>query len=74
MEITQKQVYAYWQHVNEDSWRLNDDQVASAQAVLEAEHGMTVETIPITAEDGISTIAFAMKEAVDVYANQVALL
>lgn len=51
---------------------MNDDQVASARAVLEAEHGMTVETIPITAEDGISTMAFAMKEAVDVYANQVA--
>lgn len=71
-EITQKQVYAYWQHINEDSWRLNNDQVESAHAVLAAEHGVTVNIIPIEPEDGISVIAFAMKEAVDVYAAQVA--
>ena len=72
MEITQNQVYAYWQHINEDSWRLNDEQVESAHAVLAAEHGLTVDIIPINPEDGISVIAFAMKEAVDVYRTQVA--
>jgi hypothetical protein len=46
MEITQKQVYAYWQHVNEDSWRLDDNQVKSAQAILAAEHGVTIK-IPV---------------------------
>jgi hypothetical protein len=40
--------------------------------VLAAEHGVTVNIIPIEPEDGISVIAFAMKEAVDVYAAQVA--
>ena len=41
-------------------------------AVLAAEHGLTVKTIPIEPEDGISTMAFALKEAVDMYAHQVA--
>jgi hypothetical protein len=51
---------------------LANNQVESARAVLAAEHGLTVETIPIEHEDGISTIAFALKEAVDAYAHQVA--
>ena len=72
MEITQNQVYAYSQHINEDSWRLNNEQVESAHAVLAAEHGLTVDVIPIKPKDGISVIAFAMKEAVDVYRAQVA--
>jgi hypothetical protein len=40
--------------------------------VLAAEHGVTVEIIPIEPEDGISVMAFAMKEAVDVYGTRVA--
>jgi hypothetical protein len=71
-EITQKQVYTHWQHINEDSWRLADNQVESACAILAAdEHGLTVKTIPIEPEDGILTMAFALKEAVDVYAHQI---
>jgi hypothetical protein len=69
--ITQKRVYAYWQQINEDAWRLHSNQVESARAVLEAAHGKTVEVIPITLEAGISTLAFAFKEAVDEYATRV---
>jgi hypothetical protein len=65
-------VYAYWQHINEDCWRLKDDQVELARAVLEAEHGTSVEIIDITPEDGISAMGFAMKEAVEAYGDKVA--
>jgi hypothetical protein len=58
--------------MNKDSWRLDDNQVESARAVLAAENGAAIKIILIEPEDGISVIAFAMKEAVDAYGTQVA--
>jgi MULE transposase domain len=67
-------VYAYWSHVNESIWRLDDDQVVSAKCVLESFNGTATETIPITPEPGISTIAFALKEPIDSYGGKTAEL
>lgn len=53
-------------------WRLHEDQVLSAQEVLKRAEGVAIEMIPTTAEDGISTIAFALKDAVDGYGAKVA--
>jgi len=67
-------VYASWSHVNESVWRLDDDQVVSAKRVLESFDGSATETIPITPEPGISTIAFALKEPIDSYGGRTAEL
>ena len=69
-ELTEKQVYDHWQSLNQDVWKLDNDQVKSAVLVLEAEAGTTVERIPIVEESGISTIAFAFKEVVDAYGDR----
>lgn len=53
-------------------WRLADDQVASARLVLKAAAGQAVEIIPVTQEDGISIIAFALKEPLDSYGAETA--
>ena len=70
-ELTEKQVYASWAHLNEDTWRLNDEQVKSAREILENHDGDTIEIIPICAEDGISAIAFGFKEIVDDYGKAI---
>ena len=51
---------------------MHEDQVLSAQEVLKRAEGVAIEMIPTTAEDGISTIAFALKDAVDGYGAKVA--
>jgi hypothetical protein len=71
IELTEKQVYASWAHLNEDSWRLNNEQVKSAQKVLENHNGDAIEIIPVHAEDGISVIAFGFKEIVDDYGKEI---
>ncbi|KAJ7840580.1 hypothetical protein B0H13DRAFT_1649644 [Mycena leptocephala] len=69
-EVTQKQIYALWSELNEGAWRLDDDQVKSAQMILEKLEGTDVEIIPIRAEPGIHAIAFALKEVVDGWAEE----
>ena len=44
----------------------------SAQKVLKGSEGIAIEMIPTTPENGISTIAFALKDAVDGYGMKVA--
>ncbi|KAJ7694761.1 hypothetical protein B0H17DRAFT_931407, partial [Mycena rosella] len=34
-ELNEKQIYRYWAELNADAWRLHDDQLKSALAVLE---------------------------------------
>ncbi|KAJ7698358.1 hypothetical protein B0H17DRAFT_1006819 [Mycena rosella] len=53
-ELNEKQIYRHWAEVNSGEWRLDDDQVKSALKVLEKYEDLSVEIIPITAEDGIS--------------------
>jgi hypothetical protein len=71
MELTQKQIYAYWIHLHEEIWRLHDDQVKSALQVLEKYKEEEVEIIPMPSEDGISTIAFTFKEVLDKYSEHI---
>lgn len=68
-ENTQKQIYALWNELNEGAWRLDDDQVKSAQKILEKLDGADVEIIPIRTEAGIHSIAFGLKEVLDGWAD-----
>ena len=70
-ELTEKQIYTSWAHINENTWRLNDEQVKSAQKILENHEGNKIEIVPIHAEDGISVIAFGFKEIVDDYGKEI---
>ncbi|KAJ7712996.1 hypothetical protein B0H16DRAFT_1341846 [Mycena metata] len=69
-EVTQKQIYALWSRMNEEAWRLDDDQVKSAQKLLEKMHGKEIEIIPIRQEEGLHCIAFGFKEVLDGWAEQ----
>ena len=44
----------------------------SAQKVLKGSEGNAIEMITTTSKDGISTIAFVLKDAVDGYGTKVA--
>lgn len=70
-ELTEKQVYAYWAQLNMDRWRLKDDQVESAQAILKRVDGINITVIPIPPEDGINAIAFAFKDILEDYGEEV---
>jgi len=70
-ELTEKQIYASWAHLNEDTWRLNNEQVKSAQKILENLEGDRIEIIPVRTEDGISAIAFGFKEIVSDYGKEI---
>ncbi|KAJ7678817.1 hypothetical protein B0H17DRAFT_840825, partial [Mycena rosella] len=69
-EATQKQIYALWSELNQEAWRLDDDQVKSAQMLLNKMHGKEIEVIPIREEDGIHCIAFGFKEVLDNWAEK----
>jgi len=56
----QKQVYAHWAKVNQARWRLHDDQVKSAEAVLKSHDNRDISIIPVHAEKGVTVIAFAV--------------
>ncbi|KAJ7500342.1 hypothetical protein B0H11DRAFT_1714850 [Mycena galericulata] len=58
-EITQKQVYTRWAHLNESRWKLDPDQIKSATMLLERYDGEKIEIIPIEKENGIVAIAFS---------------
>jgi hypothetical protein len=70
-ELTEKQVYAYWAQLNTDRWRLKDDQVESAIAILKRVDGINITVIPIPPEDGINAIAFAFKDILKDYGEEV---
>ena len=70
-EVTQDQLYAYWTLLNENAWRLDLDQVKSVIAVLSKSDDIAVNIIPTHEEDGISIFAFALKEIMDTYSDQV---
>ncbi|EIN04914.1 hypothetical protein PUNSTDRAFT_75677 [Punctularia strigosozonata HHB-11173 SS5] len=61
--ITEHQVYARWSKLNERVWRLNHDEVTSAQMLLKQADGGTVEIIPISEEEGRSSFAYAFKDS-----------
>jgi hypothetical protein len=63
--LSQKQIYAYWAHINQDRWRLDDEQLKSAQKVLETYQGTKIQQIPIRHEEGMTTIAFAFRRVID---------
>ena len=71
IELTKKQIYASWAHLNENTWHLNDEQVKSAQKILKNQDGNTIKIIPIYAKDGISAIAFGFKKIVDNYEKKI---
>lgn len=70
-QTTQKQVYALWAHLNESVWRLDEDQVKSATAVLKRHEDAEVELIPVTPEEGIAALAFAFTEVLDGYGEEI---
>lgn len=59
-----------WSKLNEEAWRLDDDQVKSAQMLLNKMCGKEVELIPICEEAGIHCIAFGFKEILDGWAEK----
>jgi len=70
-ELTEKQIYSHWVHLNEAAWRLDDDQVTSARTLLRKLNGEKIEIIPIHQEDGINTIAFAFKDILDDFGDEI---
>ncbi|KAJ3965249.1 hypothetical protein EV361DRAFT_811027, partial [Lentinula raphanica] len=61
----EKQVQTEWTRINEDHWRLDQDQVKSASKLLEGFDREKVEIIPITQREGSSSIAFAFTKILD---------
>jgi hypothetical protein len=70
-DYNQDQVYNYWSHINENVWRLAHDQIESTYLGLRAADPESIKILPITIEDGISTLAFAFKEPLDKYGGEV---
>ena len=54
---------------NQSVWKLDDDAVVSAWKVLERYEGMKTEVIPLPDEAGMSSIAFALKDCMDAWAQ-----
>jgi hypothetical protein len=70
-ELTEKQVYAYWQQLNTARWWLKDDQVESACAILQRVDGIKIDIISIPTETGIDAIAFAFKDILEGYGEEI---
>ncbi|KAG6907485.1 hypothetical protein DXG01_008775 [Tephrocybe rancida] len=70
-ELTEKQIYARWVRLNEDRWRLDNDQVTSARKVLQSFEGVEVDIINIPQEQGISCIAFAFREVLSEFGSEI---
>ena len=64
-------MYARWAELNEEQWRLDDDQVKSAAKLLAKMDDEEVEIIPIIQEDGIHAIAFTFKDVLERIGRQV---
>ncbi|KAF8991912.1 hypothetical protein BDZ89DRAFT_973611 [Hymenopellis radicata] len=70
-EFTEKQVYREWTRLNEKEWRLDDDQVKSAEKLIKSVEDYTTMVIPITPRPGIHAIAFALKEPLDAIGDEI---
>lgn len=71
-ELTEKQIQAEWTRVNQDLWRLDDDQLKSVHKLLQnLSEDEIVENIPVTQREGTSTVAFAFKEILDEFGGKV---
>jgi len=66
----QKQVYTYWAHIHEATWRLDNDQVKSAIKLLEHVNDINIKIIPVHTEAGISSIAFGFKNILADYGEE----
>ncbi|KAJ8095385.1 hypothetical protein PM082_023155 [Marasmius tenuissimus] len=65
-EISRKQVYREWTRLSQHQWRLDEDQIISAIALIEKyTEDHTTESIPIRELQGTSTVAFGFKEILD---------
>ncbi|TFK47321.1 hypothetical protein OE88DRAFT_1636709 [Heliocybe sulcata] len=73
-QVSQKQVYARWSHINESLWRLHNDEVTSTRMLLEAIEGIVVENIPVVEVEGRSVIAYAFRDIVEGWAHKTAEL
>jgi hypothetical protein len=60
-------VYRNWQHISEQSWKKDEDQLKSALKLLDEANGTTIEKIPLEPEPGIVSFAFALKGPKDNY-------
>jgi hypothetical protein len=69
-EMTENQIYQMWLTENEAEWKLDKDQVVSAQKLLEKMSGKDVEVIVMCEEPGMSAITFALKEPVEVWGEK----
>lgn len=72
--MTENQVYQHWCSENESTWKRDPDQVASARKIIEEAAGKEVEMISLREEEGMSAIAFALKDPVELYGAQTAEL
>lgn len=64
-KFTEKQVYHEWTRLNEKEWKLDSDQVKSAEKLIRSVEDYTTMVIPITQRPGIHTIAFGLKEPIE---------
>ncbi|TDL17450.1 hypothetical protein BD410DRAFT_776119 [Rickenella mellea] len=71
-ELTRKQIYAHWTHINKNKWRLHENQVESAHAVMKKFDGKDIEIIPVKEEKGIAVMAFGLKEILENYGHSIA--
>lgn len=77
--FTRAAVYSFWQNITSKAWKRADDEVASAKILLEEARQpdkdrpilYTVEPIPITPEDGVTAIAFALPHFLRQYGGQI---
>lgn len=56
--------------MHEGSWRFDDDQLESTKKLLAKLEGFKIENIPVHEEEGISAIAFAFKDIVDDFGEE----
>ncbi len=57
--------------LNEKDWKLDNDQVKSAEMLLKSVEDMETIIIPITSRPGIHAIAFAFKEPLEAIGQEV---
>ncbi|KAG9022921.1 hypothetical protein FS837_006091, partial [Tulasnella sp. UAMH 9824] len=71
-EMTAMQVSNHWSKANEGVWKLDEDQVKSAQLLVEQAAGKEVEIVALHAEPGMLAIAFALKEPLEEWGEETA--
>ncbi|KAF8884072.1 hypothetical protein CPB84DRAFT_1817005 [Gymnopilus junonius] len=70
-QVTEKQVHARWASLNEEQWKMDDDQVKSAIKLLEKKEGHEIEIIPVQLEEGIDAVTFTFKGVLDVVGEEI---